>query len=283
MQIMSKSIDTTSSPDGAAADGRITQMLIAVKDKSCDTFTPEEWGMTAETAESVFMVLSGAECKPIYFTPKIGKNCSPGKKITLQSNMKFKGTVLIMNDQEGYELAEGEALIKAVKDACGEYPGLAVKAIGIELKPTNGDENLMQVRLENGDNAQLARVHIWQGNGQLVSLDGEHFMDLSAGMQVLVDADLNVFQALSFNPDKTPARPVYDEEISQPPRNNEGTAHVDGGCSANPNTPQLNGLGPVEAAVMVIMIGAAFRKRVHYSLADAIQSFLKNSDTSKKG
>lgn len=194
--------DGISTPDGFHADA----LYIGLNDQQCELFDPEALGLSAEVAKEVAAVLKG-DCKPIYLRPDVqDATCDMPEIVPVQSNLRFNGTMYVLANEGGYDLQRGEMLYNAFKDVCDKYPETTLKAIGIEFKPTAKDSpTIMQARIEPSDLGELLlRVHIWQGNGQVFSIDGQTFLDLAYGDQILLRSEgggeMTVLEAFSVQP-----------------------------------------------------------------------------------
>ncbi len=210
--------DATTVADGVTnADGFHADVLY-VGLNGCQIDSPEALGLSDEVAKEVAAVLSG-DCKPIYLRADVEKEgCDIPEVVPVQTNVRFNGTMYVLANEGGYDLQQGQMLYNAFRDVCGEYPDVTMKAIGIEFKPTAKDSpTIMQARIEPSDLGELLlRVHIWQGNGQVSSIDGQTFLDLAYGAQILLkseqDGGLKVLEAFSIQPPNQ----TFESDASSP-------------------------------------------------------------------
>ncbi|MBT4917500.1 hypothetical protein HON58_03615 [Candidatus Peregrinibacteria bacterium] len=230
----------------------------------CDEREPGNLDIPGNIANSIKMVMTGDGCAPIFFEPALAKFCEKNPDLVpVKSHAKYDGTMYVLNDGEGYDLAKGDMIYRAFTDACGNYPGDTVKAMGIQLKPTGLNQAQIQAKIEQGEIGEfLLRVHIWEGEGQLISMTGEEFLDVSAGMTVLMDKDFNIrdFQQLTAAA-KQDGQLMIDGEQDDEASDTYASEGAPGGCDASgqPMTPQqLDGL---MAIVMVFALARAFRAK----------------------
>lgn len=269
-----QSSDTTSFADGIgtldATDFHSDLVFVGAQGLQCETFEPGELGLSQEVSDRVAYVLKGPDCKPIYVHPDLQEEgCDLPAVVPVDSNIKFDGTMFVLANENGFDLQEGQLLYKAFRDACDKYPEAAVKAIGIELKPEAKNSTVMQARVEPSDLGELLlRVHIWQGNGRILSIDGQTFLDLVAGEQVLIDTHLNILQAFSVEPpnqsEEDPVFTVQDKDSFAPDNGISHTASTHAqnpGCNipaGRPHAPDT--LAPLFALVAALWIGRSIRQ-----------------------
>ncbi len=246
-------------PDVAGPDRDMDALVIGMPDYTCEEFSPEVFKLKEEFGQQIKLVWSGGSCKPIRLAPKLTEDCVPPDVIDMPSNIQFNGTMVVFEKGGGYNLKEGEMIYHAFRGPCGEFPGSEVRAIGIKLKPHDFSEAEIQAKIETGDFGELlARIHIWNGNAQLVSFDGEEFLDLVAGMQVLVDKDLNVIEAFKLKSeegeDVSGSNNASDASTINSVIQNPETA---GGCQAEART--VPNLDLLVTTIGVLMIARALR------------------------
>ncbi|HRW98772.1 MAG TPA: hypothetical protein P5280_04745 [Cyclobacteriaceae bacterium] len=251
--------------DADAGQEHLDGMVIGVSGEVCERFSPEAWGLSREIASQVKMVLSGNGCPIIYLAPDI-LDCGEPIPQILKANsvVKYDGTMFVLDQEGGYDLQEGQMLFESFAEICHEHPSTSVKAIGITLKP-QGDEALMQARIEQGDYGELlARVHIWTGDARLVSMDGEDFLNLTAGMQVVVDQHLNIKEAYMMMNGMDDADDV-DADAGQA---YTAQSEYGGGCNSVPVRPNSVGqyLDTVTPLIIAMVLGRVFRAKVGRSL-----------------
>lgn len=290
--------DSTTQLDGSSltdASQHMDLMYIGAEGLECENFLPEELGLSQDVANQVAYVLQGPNCKPIYVHPSLKEDgCDLPSVVPVESNIKFDGTMYVLAKDKGFQLEEGKMLFKAFRDACDKYPEVAVKAIGIELKPEAKDATVMQARIEQNDLSELLlRVHIWQGNGRLISMDGDIFLDLVAGEQVLVDTHLNVLEGFSIEPPNQ----SMEEDGSTDTHNNipldPETGHTastykeNPGCNlpgGRPHAPDT--MAPVFALIAALWIGRSLRQLKinpgNSGLFQAVSKYLASGEKKEK-
>lgn len=246
-------------PDVAGPDRDMDALVIGMPDYTCEEFSPEVFNLKEEFGQQVKLVWSGGSCKPIRLAPKLTEDCAPPDIIDMPSNLQFNGTMVVFEKGGGYNLKEGEMIYQAFKGPCGEFPVSEVRAIGIKLKPHGFSEAEIQAKIETGDFGELlARIHIWNGNAQLVSFDGEEFLDLVAGMQVLVDKNLNIHEAFQWKPE--PGEDVSSSEYASDASMVNTMIHNPknaGGCQAE--TRAVPNMDVLVTTIGVLMIARALR------------------------
>lgn len=272
-------------------DGVSDLMFVGVQgQKPCESFNPEDFGLSDEVAGKVAYVLQGPSCKPVYVHPDLQQQgCDVPDIVPVHSNITFDGTMYVLANEGGFDLQEGQLLYKAFKDVCDQYPQASVKAIGIELKPSAKDSpTIFQAKIEPSDLGELLlRVHIWQGDGQVFSLDGQTFLDLTFGEQVLLDVShggFNVLEAFSVAP---PEKTSAELKVEAPSNNDSATSAYsqDPGCSAPrgiPHSPDT--LGPVFAMVAMFWVLRQMRLQMGNKGTDVAGAIAKllGSDKAKK-
>jgi|GEM_PF-2095448 len=259
--------DTIETQLDSSADFHADMMVVGVEGQQCETFDPEALGLSQDVASQIAYVMEGHDCKPVYIHPDlVAEGCETSDVVPVNTNFRFDGTMYIMANEGGYDLQQGQLLYNAFKDSCNKYPSTAVKAIGVELKPTAKDGfTEMQARVEQGDLGELLlRVHIWKGDGQVFSIDGQTFLDLVAGDQVLITRDLKVLNAASVNP---PGESITAganigslDSIGNNPQASAYAANP--GCSVPNGQPPHSAetLTPIFALVAALVIGRSLRQ-----------------------
>ena len=249
--------DAQTQPDTQTIDG----VVIGVKDRVCQYFTPEEWGLPADT-ERPDLIISGDGCG-IYVVPATDCEGLPDV-IDVQSHVQFNGTMFVY--EKKLTLQEGEMLYKAFRGGCNDFPDTSVRAIGIELKPDGMDEAQIQAKLQEGNLGELLmRVHIWEGDSHL-AMNGEDFISLVTGMQVLVDSGGNIREFHNFN------EPIAAPDAGE----TQGSTGVPkeepapGGCST---TNSANSLDWIFAVVAIMTIGKMIRNRISHAGLGAFIGF----------
>lgn len=241
----------------------IDALVVGASNYSCEQFSPEELGLSAEIAEQVTMVFSGNDCAPIYLKEGITQGCELPEVIPVKSNVRFEGTMFVLEKQGGYSLHQGQMVYEAFSELCGKFPEMQIKAIGIELKPTGLSDAEIQARLEQGQFGDLLlRVHIWKGEAVL-SLDGDTFLNLTTGMQVLVDKDLNILEAFSIATPDNLSTPLQTSEPPVTKDTEEIPKSTPAGCSV-PGTidKKVPDLAPLFAIVTILLVGRYFREKI---------------------
>lgn len=291
--------DSTTLLDGSSlSDGgqHMDLMYIGAEGLVCENFLPEELGLSEDIAAQVAYVLKGPDCKPIYVHPDLHEEgCDLPSVVPVESNIKFDGTMYVLAKDKGFQLEDGKMLFKAFRDACDRYPEVAVKAIGIELKPEAKDATVMQARIEQNDLGEvLLRVHIWQGNGRLISMDGSTFLDLVAGEQALVDTKLNVIEAFSIEPPnqstETAPNGGYSDVYNPLDRETAHTASAykeNPGCNIPAGRPHApDAMAPVFALIAALWIGRSLRQLkinpASSGLFQAVSKYLASGDKKEK-
>ncbi|MCX6734451.1 MAG: hypothetical protein NTZ25_00905 [Candidatus Peregrinibacteria bacterium] len=292
--------DSTNQLDGSSlsdASQHMDLMYIGAEGLECENFLPEELGLSQDIADQVAYVLKGPDCKPIYVHPSLKEEgCDLPSVVPVESNIKFDGTMYVLAKDKGFQLEDGKMLFKAFRDACDKYPEVAVKAIGIELKPEAKDATVMQARIEQNDLGELLlRVHIWQGNGRLVSYDGQSFLDLVAGEQALVDTHLNVIEAFSIEPpnqstetdQKEGTADSYMSPLDPETAHTASTYKENPGCNlpgGRPHAPDT--MAPIFALIAALWIGRSLRQLKinpgNRGLFQAISKYLASGDNKEK-
>lgn len=235
-------------------DAMVDAMIIGVKNYDCETFDPKVFGLSADVAKDVIAVIRGKDCASLFIPPdaKCTTEITPAA-----SALDFEGTLLLMKSG-GYKLIDGKMVYKAVRDACGDLPGVEVSAMGISMQPTTEFE--LYSSLENSPTGTtLIRFHMWDGQGTLTSEDHGAIINVSDGIQVVLDpATFQVVDAKNYNPDETP-----------PPKART-QAPSDGGCNTTlaPH-PGLDGLTTVLLTAIAL---SGLRKGYRASLAAALKS-----------
>lgn len=293
-EILDASTPTDAGGDAATMDA----MAIAIPGYKCTEFGPDQFaelGISQEIAAKVAMVIDGQTCAPIWVAPRLSDECAIPEAIPMQSRVQFEGMIFVLEDEGGIDLQQGQLLYKAFNTPCDLFPNKDVKALGIQLKPvdqTGLSEAEIQVRIEEGDLGELlVRVHIWQGDTQVLSMTGDEFLNLTTGMQVLLDPEsFELLEAFSTaKPDsgmteiQTEEQPTaLPGEVPEPPQSTEtkaGTEVSDGGCNiTDVGSKKPMDLGPLFTVIGTIMlakaIGAVVRKKIGgLSLWEAVGVF----------
>lgn len=250
-------------PEDATGPGRNTldTFVIGISGVHCKTIDDfHELDLPQEIASKIKAVMSGDQCPPVFLPPTIDPNdpnCAGQTVYNADSHVGFDGTLFLMEGNR-HSLAEGEMLYKAFEDVCSKYPAAeSIMALGIQIQPTGKDgESAIQARIERGDGQDLLRIHIWTGGAHL-EIDGGTFLDLSTGMQALVDANLNVIEAFQIG------KPPKDEpNIAEPQESSYvGTP---GGCEStgSHNDVPPDTLTPLFTLVLALWIGAQIRQKL---------------------
>ncbi|MFH1284917.1 MAG: hypothetical protein ABIH78_05035, partial [Candidatus Peregrinibacteria bacterium] len=76
-------------------------------------------------------------------------------------------------DTTRYDLVKGKMLYDASKGVCGQYPGAAVSVLGFELDPKSDvGKNMFQAEIGSMEMGGVAKVYLWEGEGNIVAVDG---------------------------------------------------------------------------------------------------------------
>lgn len=268
----------------AKSSEKIDALVIAAPSKQCDTFDPTAFGLTAEMAQKVQMVISGDKCLVQMPDP----TCTPEQQAAFNksiSQLRFDGTVLVMGkDGNTYSLADGKAIFKSVIE-CNKMPDVDFRAIGVQIKPTGLNDAEVMAQIEQGNFGQfLARIHIFAGEAEVYSIDGDIFMHLYAGDQVLLDPEsLQVLEAFNaaqagFNrPDTdSDSDAGYLTSSDSDASVLSGTKNVvgapDAGCNTSAkNTIHPDAMGAICSMVFAMVLAARYKEKVKGSLADMLK------------
>lgn len=287
--------DVLEGGDDVGASGTIDAMYVGLEGVHCKEFDPSTFGISEEVARDIWFVLEGDGCRPIFLTPELTEDCKLPSIIPVESNVKFDGTMFVLAKDKGYNLSEGQMIYNAFEGVCGKFPNASIKAVGIELKPLEGREAQIQARIEKGDlGGVLARVHIWTGNARLISLDGDTFLDLSSGMQVLVDSELNIHASHQFgdgnadSANSSNGKGLGIEDVSKGDEPEEDADLVEyrsvpGNCNSSNRSENLDAkMDGLTALILVLVLGRLFRSQANSVLGSAM-SLLANLKTTRLG
>ncbi len=237
-------------PDVSTSDASTNNNLdafIVMSGEPCQSFKSieeiEALGVSREVAEQVMMVLSGDDCSPVYISPAIPEDCRDIPSVVpVESNLKFKGSLFVLKNAEGYNLQDGEMLYSSFQGVCEQFPNQSVMAVGVELKPIGNEPGEIQARIEKGAfDELLLRIHVWQGNHKIV-LEGEELLEVAKSMQVLLNPEsgeiLELFsvdpEASADSPHPPSIPPLISETQHSDTTKTKALVGSDGGCNVTP-------------------------------------------------
>lgn len=226
----------------------------------CDKFQPEELGISPETAAQVKFALKGDGCPPFYMAPELTEGCAVPDVVPAESYGKFDGTLFVMENDGGYDLQSGQMVIHEFEGICGKFPNTTIKALGIEMKPINESEAKIQARIETGDVGDLLlRVHIWTGDAKVISIEGDQFIELTQGMQVLLDQNFNILEAMQTQVQETSIPIDAEGESEQTSASQEVPS---GGCDASGQPLSPHQLDALMVLIAIMALGRAVKAQV---------------------
>lgn len=249
------SVATDAGPKDATVDAPVDAFIVAVRNHHCEEYSAEAFGLRGEIASRVQLVLEGPDCKPIFVAPAVSEQCGPEGPIPVNSKIQFEGTLLILEDPQGFQLDKGQMLYTAVQDACGRFPDVEVRSIGLKFKATGLTDAEIQTRLEEGKYGEVvARVHVWTGEGVVETFEGEEIAHLLAGQQAVVNKEGEILQIADFDPEG-PGRNEIETPLPAMPNGDQpdkkvGVSHK--GCEAVPG--KVSGLDPLMGAIALLLV-----------------------------
>ncbi len=251
--------------------------IIAVGASGCETMDPAVFGLTGEFKDKVQMVISGDRCEI-----QMPEDCSAEEAASITeyaSRLRFDGTMMIMGeDGKTYNLEEGKAFYKQVVE-CNTVPNVDIKVIGLSIKPTTLESAEIMYEIEQGNIGQfLARIHIFSGDAKVYSLDGEQFMQLYAGDQVLIDPAVLSAVNTGFKPvDNYDDADVHSGDFdgsgdaTPVPGYKSSLGVVDAGCTTSPkHAISPDAMGAIFSVVFVMVMTAKYKERLKMTLPDVI-------------
>ena len=234
---------------GAPDAGQLDSMALKLTCENLDASQISNLSLAIQN--TVSGVMEGTGCNQIMLAPQLTEGCEiPADGVKVDSSIKFGQKhvqVFELKNNDGFSLQEGGMLYEAIVGVCGEYPGASVQALGIELKPKGESYTKVSVKIEDGKEGKVARVHAWGGEVEI----GE--LTLSTGQQVVVRKDENGELVVVSKHDFNPAVDAGGTEFG------EATGEhitIDTGCSTAPgagvNVDPVSALTVGTAALLAI-------------------------------
>lgn len=148
--------------------------------KKCEELDPAVLGIKLDTNLRLYY---GGNCQ-VFQAPDLD-GCAQDT-VELMSRANFKGVGAVWAPTGDLHVLKGEVFAEIYRGVCNKFPKSAIKFMGIEIIPKGQDKIGVSGKEEGSGEGMMARLHMWEGETEIVMEGSGDIMQLKKGDQVYV-------------------------------------------------------------------------------------------------